>query len=189
VEEWISRPNPHRHPPKPRYKLSKTGRCGQQHRGHPVHNPTLRSQSSNIHTDSPSPFRENACQCVCEAPKTGFRQSFQSERKSWDECLTLTLSDCAYQSRHQRPRRIQILRYIESRRIQILAPFRAGGPASSPKKLLVDGNPIFRQQLPKLILEALLAMVLLLAIDIRDQRLQIRRSNRKRAISWLPRKK
>lgn len=51
---------------------------------------------------------------------------------------------------------------------------------------LIEGNTILHQQRPKLSLEVPLAVMRLLRIDVRQQGLQIHRSNRKRPVPALP---
>jgi hypothetical protein len=58
---------------------------------------------------------------------------------------------------------------------------------SIPHIPLVPLDPILLQQRPKLILERMLPMMHLLRVDIPNQRLQIRRPDRKRTIPALPR--
>ena len=58
---------------------------------------------------------------------------------------------------------------------------------SIPHIPLVAFDPIFLQERAKLLLKIMLPMMRLLALDVLDQGLQIRRPNRERAISSLPR--
>ena len=60
-------------------------------------------------------------------------------------------------------------------------------PTSIPKVALVKLDTVLPQESPKLVLEVLFGMMLLLRIDIRDQGIQIRRPNRERPITALPR--
>ena len=61
-------------------------------------------------------------------------------------------------------------------------------PTSIPKVTLLALNPIPFQKRPHLILKILLRMVRRLRIDVPNQRIQIRRPDRKRTIPPLPRK-
>ena len=61
-------------------------------------------------------------------------------------------------------------------------------PASIPKVSFLPFDPIPLQEGSKFILICLVRMMRLLRIDVMDQCMQIRRPNRKRAISTLPRK-
>ncbi len=58
---------------------------------------------------------------------------------------------------------------------------------SIPHIPLVAFDPIFLQERAKLLLKIMLPMMRLLALDVLDQCLQVRRPNRERAISSLPR--